>query len=204
MPPMNATDRRYPHMSQMNPYESRAEPDPPLTVASLVGETITIDGALTAQEARQGYWMLRSGRIVFWIAVTVIGLASLLMALIIVERLLHGGSWSSLIFPASVIAVLIGILYLPRWRVYRWAATGKGICAPHRRVIDEQGIATETATTNFQQKWTAFYRVRHKEGVLLLYLVEAPKMAMVFGRSMFEDEAQWQQFIDLAETKVNG
>ena len=191
-------------MAAINPYESYPEPKPPIAVASLVGEAITIDGALTAQEARQGYWMLRSGRIVFWFAIVVIGIASLLMVVIIVEQLTRGRSFTSVIFPAAVIAALLIILMLPRWRFHRWAATGKGICAPHRRVIDDQGIATETATTNFQQKWTAFHRVRHKNGVLLLYLVEAPKMAMIFGRSMFDDDAQWRRFIELAESKVHG
>jgi hypothetical protein len=191
----------------VNPYESYPsypEPKPPFAIATPVSDAITVEGALTAKEALQAVKMLRAGRFTFWLAIAAIGCGGLFMAATIINRLVQGAPLSRVVFPAVVIAFLVLVLMLPRWRVRRWAASGKGICAPHRRIIDDRGVATEMAATNIQQTWKAFQRVRHKKGVLLLYLVDHPKVALVFGRSMFEDDIEWRNFIELAERKVSG
>jgi hypothetical protein len=77
---------------------------------------------------------------------------------------------------------------------------GTGIFAPSERLVTQDGIERSTEQGWTTMLWSRFYAHRQSDRMVLLYIALGGSY-VVFPRTMFSNDEDWQDFVDFIGAK---
>jgi hypothetical protein len=161
-------------------------------------------GAITAAEHRTAYYLhyAQAFRPLKWVC------GVLLIALVIgnIVLLLQGSREARSIFQQTYLfsIVLLGLLTFPWWFPYtqvRAARQRGGIYqAEVSGTIDDEQVTVNGPAIQATFQWSGFIFYRMTDGVVLLYVRR--NSFMIFTRSLFASQADWEAFASSVQQKL--
>lgn len=112
----------------------------------------------------------------------------------------------SFFFSCMVVLWVFGKSYIARKQRKRAAAEKRGWFSEGKCTIDERGLSYESDTELSQYSgfipWSSFARSKSTKSLIILYYDAPYDDSLVLVRDWFSSDADWQQFLDLAEQAI--
>jgi len=170
---------------------------------------IHFGGALTVQDAFDADCLTQplSRKLDVWASGVFLALVAL--GLIIVAGYGYTADNFDLVFSSGLALLFVALLasFFParaiarRRRASRKCQLGKGVFQPTGGRVNDEIIQSWTEDAGATLKWSAFCGFRSSHRLVILYL-EFPRSFVIFARTKFATDEDWQNFLRLVGTKL--
>jgi|WetSurMetagenome_2_1015567.scaffolds.fasta_scaffold261918_2 hypothetical protein len=104
------------------------------------------------------------------------------------------------IFLLFLIAFWVYISILRRYRIRKYWNECKAIKEQSSGVVNEKGITIKNETSTSNKTWGHFTKYKLSSEMVLLY--QSYAMTNAFPRSFFENDSDWDAFVQIVKDKV--
>jgi hypothetical protein len=132
-----------------------------------------------------------------------IGLGFLVLSLVAVVIGFVWGLETFLLFlPILIAPIALFILgrWVPRWQAISYWRTYKPLQDPISGVANAQGVNLNGTHFRGDFPWNIYTEYKQSPDMVLLY--ETPDLPHIFPKAFFEQESDWEAFVELVKRKV--
>ena len=197
--------------SHENPYQppkESVETPAPLESANVDDEAIYFAGSLTVNDAYEAVELAKTR----FALVAARAKATILAILLLVVTLYAGYQFNNdedffipltgmVLIDVLVIVVAVAHPRSIRWRAEQLYHEGKGLYTRTQGKVDDTHIESQADGTKVKLTWDTFSGHRHSERIAVLYQ-HFPASYVIFARTKFRNDAEWQQFLKIVSEKL--